>query len=296
MESTLRHGSRHGPTPSNAYATTPAITICISPASPPMLPTGQLTPAGSTRWDDFAALNRPRGRPRISTHFGAGMTTSRKRLRRSHSKPKTELLTPSNRWLHRIDHHTSGPSATMKAHSSCWKKSRTRRSRVSKRSSAGRRRHSYARRNWHAPGATVPNGEDCYALLAPSHGRAVDSVRSLNSRRFRECREPERSPTAVSDLQHEVWDLAVAGQVSTAMGGLPIEERRELTGAAATSQYVSSSLTVRATIQVAFQRPDAHRGERGGQNAGYEHPAGPAQTRRSEVIEVVPLSWRRLRR
>lgn len=65
-------------------------------------------------------------------------------------------------------------------------------------------------------------------LLAQAHGRAVDSVRSSSSRRLREAREAMRTAEAGYDLQHEVWDLAVADQVSRAMGGLPDEERRAI--------------------------------------------------------------------
>ena len=53
-------------------------------------------------------------------------------------------------------------------------------------------------------------------------------MRSLNSRRLRENREAENAASAQYDLQHEVWDLSVADQVSTAMGELPIEERRAI--------------------------------------------------------------------
>lgn len=65
-------------------------------------------------------------------------------------------------------------------------------------------------------------------LLAQAHGRAVDAVRSSSSRRLREARDAMRTAEAGYDLQHEVWDLAVADQVSRAMGELPEEERRAL--------------------------------------------------------------------
>jgi RNA polymerase sigma-70 factor (ECF subfamily) len=63
-------------------------------------------------------------------------------------------------------------------------------------------------------------------LLAQSHARAVDAIRSLNSRRAREARDSHRTATAEYDMQHEVWDLALADQVANALGGLPDEERR----------------------------------------------------------------------
>jgi RNA polymerase sigma-70 factor (ECF subfamily) len=65
-------------------------------------------------------------------------------------------------------------------------------------------------------------------LLAQAHARAVDAVRSSNSRRLREAREAMRTAEAGYDMQHEVWDLAVADQVSDAMGALPEEERRAI--------------------------------------------------------------------
>jgi RNA polymerase sigma-70 factor (ECF subfamily) len=65
-------------------------------------------------------------------------------------------------------------------------------------------------------------------LLAQAHARAVDAVRSSNSRRLREAREAMRTAEAGYDMQHEVWDLAVAEQVASAIGELPEEERRAI--------------------------------------------------------------------
>ena len=65
-------------------------------------------------------------------------------------------------------------------------------------------------------------------LLNDSHGRAVDLVRSLNSRRAREVRDVNRSPVAAYDLQHQVWDLAVADEVQRALTSLPLEEREAI--------------------------------------------------------------------
>ena len=65
-------------------------------------------------------------------------------------------------------------------------------------------------------------------LLAQAHGRAVDAVRSSSSRRAREARDAVRTADAPYDMQREVWDLAVADQVSGAMGELPEEERRAI--------------------------------------------------------------------
>jgi RNA polymerase sigma-70 factor (ECF subfamily) len=84
-------------------------------------------------------------------------------------------------------------------------------------------------RLWNQPDRFDPNrGTLRSFLLTQSHGRAVDAVRSLNARRRRETREVRRTATAEYDMQHEVWDLAVADQVSRALGDLPEDERRAI--------------------------------------------------------------------
>jgi RNA polymerase sigma-70 factor (ECF subfamily) len=65
-------------------------------------------------------------------------------------------------------------------------------------------------------------------LLAQAHGRAVDAVRSSTARRARESREALRTAEAGYDMQHEMWDLAVAEHVAGALGELPEEERRAI--------------------------------------------------------------------
>jgi RNA polymerase sigma-70 factor (ECF subfamily) len=65
-------------------------------------------------------------------------------------------------------------------------------------------------------------------LLAQAHGRAVDAVRSSSSRRAREAREAARTARGEYDIQHEVWDLALADQVAQAMGALSEDERRAI--------------------------------------------------------------------
>jgi RNA polymerase sigma-70 factor (ECF subfamily) len=65
-------------------------------------------------------------------------------------------------------------------------------------------------------------------LLAQAHGRAVDAVRSSSSRRARETREAARTARAQYDMQHEAWDLALADQVTRAMGELSDDERRAI--------------------------------------------------------------------
>jgi RNA polymerase sigma-70 factor (ECF subfamily) len=65
-------------------------------------------------------------------------------------------------------------------------------------------------------------------LLAQTHGRAVDLLRSDTSRRAREVKDAKAAAEAGYDIEHEVWDLAVADQVRAALGCLPDEERRAI--------------------------------------------------------------------
>jgi RNA polymerase sigma-70 factor (ECF subfamily) len=84
-------------------------------------------------------------------------------------------------------------------------------------------------RLWNQPDRFDPaRGSLRSFLLAQAHGRAVDAVRSLHSRRQREVRDALRTAEAEYDMQREVWDLAVADQVALAMGELPGEERRAI--------------------------------------------------------------------
>jgi RNA polymerase sigma-70 factor (ECF subfamily) len=84
-------------------------------------------------------------------------------------------------------------------------------------------------RLWNQPDRFDPSrGTLRSFLLTQSHGRAVDAVRSLKARRHRESGEARRTATAEYDMQHEVWDLAVADQVARALGDLPDDERRAI--------------------------------------------------------------------
>jgi RNA polymerase sigma-70 factor (ECF subfamily) len=65
-------------------------------------------------------------------------------------------------------------------------------------------------------------------LLAQSHGRAVDLLRSETARKGREEREHRGRAEAGYDLEHEVWDITVAEQVRDALGALPTEERKAI--------------------------------------------------------------------
>jgi RNA polymerase sigma-70 factor, ECF subfamily len=84
-------------------------------------------------------------------------------------------------------------------------------------------------RLWNQPDRFDPaRGSLRSFLLAQAHGRAVDAVRSSSSRRLREARDAMTTAEAAYDLEHEAWDLAVAHQVTQAMGALPEEERRAI--------------------------------------------------------------------
>jgi len=62
-------------------------------------------------------------------------------------------------------------------------------------------------------------------LLAHTHGRAVDLLRSEGARRLREERDARRTAEAGYDVEHEVSDLATADQVRQSMARLPETER-----------------------------------------------------------------------
>jgi RNA polymerase sigma-70 factor (ECF subfamily) len=64
--------------------------------------------------------------------------------------------------------------------------------------------------------------------LAQAHGRSVDLLRSESSRRRREETDARRTAEAGYDVEHEVWDLAVADHVKSAVALLPVEERRAI--------------------------------------------------------------------
>lgn len=65
-------------------------------------------------------------------------------------------------------------------------------------------------------------------LLAQTHGRAVDILRSEGSRRRREENEARMAAEDGYDIDREVWDLALADQVREVMAGLPEDERKAI--------------------------------------------------------------------
>ena len=81
-------------------------------------------------------------------------------------------------------------------------------------------------RLWHQPDRFDPaRGTLRSFLLAQSHSRAVDVVRSREARARREEREARATANAGYDLEREVWDLMVTDQVTRAVADLPEEER-----------------------------------------------------------------------
>ena len=84
-------------------------------------------------------------------------------------------------------------------------------------------------RLWNSPDRFDPDrGTLRSFLLAQSHGRSVDLLRSDVSRRRREEKDARSTAEAGYDIEHEVWDLAVAGHVKDAIAGLPSDERKAI--------------------------------------------------------------------
>ena len=81
-------------------------------------------------------------------------------------------------------------------------------------------------RLWNAPDRFDPGrGSLRSFLLAHTHGRSVDILRSESSRRRREEADARRTAESGYDLEHEVWDMAVADHVKEAIDQLPEGER-----------------------------------------------------------------------
>jgi RNA polymerase sigma-70 factor (ECF subfamily) len=84
-------------------------------------------------------------------------------------------------------------------------------------------------RLWNSPEKFDPErGSLRSYLLAQCHGRSVDLLRSETSRKRREERDLRETAEGGYDVEHEVWDLAVAEQVQSAIGKLPEAEREAI--------------------------------------------------------------------
>jgi RNA polymerase sigma-70 factor, ECF subfamily len=80
-------------------------------------------------------------------------------------------------------------------------------------------------RLWNQPERFDPErGSMRSFLLTQTHGRAVDLLRSDAARRRREERDASERP-AVEEIDHELWNLALAEQVRTALAALHDGER-----------------------------------------------------------------------
>src|ERR1035441_4335661 len=76
-------------------------------------------------------------------------------------------------------------------------------------------------RLWNQPDRFDPaRGSLRSFLLSQSHARAVDAIRSLNSRRVREFNDAVKTDRGEYDMQHEVWDLSITHHVARALGEL----------------------------------------------------------------------------
>jgi RNA polymerase sigma-70 factor (ECF subfamily) len=65
-------------------------------------------------------------------------------------------------------------------------------------------------------------------LLAQTHGRSVDLLRSETARKRREERDAREPVEPRDDIEREVVDLTVAEQVKTVVARLPGDERRAI--------------------------------------------------------------------
>ena len=84
-------------------------------------------------------------------------------------------------------------------------------------------------RLWNQPDKFDPGrGSLRSYLLAQTHGRAVDILRSEGSRRRREETDARMAAEDGYDIDREVWDLALADQVREVMAGLPDDERKAI--------------------------------------------------------------------
>ncbi len=65
-------------------------------------------------------------------------------------------------------------------------------------------------------------------LLAHTHGRSVDLIRSESARRAREDNDARLAAGAGQNVENEVWDIALANQIREALSDLGEGERRAI--------------------------------------------------------------------
>jgi RNA polymerase sigma-70 factor (ECF subfamily) len=65
-------------------------------------------------------------------------------------------------------------------------------------------------------------------LLAQTHGRAVDLLRSETARRRREERDAREAPEFGDDIERQVVDMTVAERMKEVVATLPAEERKAI--------------------------------------------------------------------
>jgi RNA polymerase sigma-70 factor (ECF subfamily) len=113
-------------------------------------------------------------------------------------------------------------------------------------------------------------------LLARTHGKSVDLIRSEESRKAREERTSRETATAGYDVEHQVFDLVVADQVKESMAELPDDMRQPIELAyfgGHTYREVAVILhaaegTVKSRIRTGLTRLRASLAERGVEPAG----------------------------
>ena len=65
-------------------------------------------------------------------------------------------------------------------------------------------------------------------LLSHTHGRSVDLIRSESARRTREDKDARLATGRSDNVEDEVWDMALADQIKTALSTLGDGERRAI--------------------------------------------------------------------